>query len=47
MSRHSAMEPGLKSKLDYDDLAHTPKSIGILAAPSTHHRAFLDLAAGR
>ena len=24
MSRHTAMEPGLKHKLDYDDLAHTP-----------------------
>jgi len=24
MSSHMAMEPGLKGKLDYDDLAHTP-----------------------
>jgi fructose-1,6-bisphosphatase/inositol monophosphatase family enzyme len=28
------------------DLAHTPKSIGILAAPPDHHRALLDLASG-
>ena len=28
------------------DLSHTPKSIGILAAPAAHHRALLDLAAG-
>ena len=28
------------------DLSHTPKSIGILAAPPAHHRALLDLAAG-
>jgi len=25
------------------DLAHAPKSIGVLAAPPTHHRALLDL----
>jgi len=28
------------------DLSHSPKSIGILAAPPAHHRALLDLAAG-
>jgi myo-inositol-1(or 4)-monophosphatase len=28
------------------DLSHTPKSIGILAAPVAHHRTLLDLASG-
>ncbi len=37
-ARVTAMDGG-----PWFDLAHTPKSIGILAAPPAHHQALLDL----